>query len=281
MTRHVMIVSDRQKNNVSVYSEEPAVVVTADREDMNSLRVLEEANHAGVYILIGENRRYVGQASGKVYDRLVQHDKAKKWWTKVIFFGREDGHLDKSQTDYLEKELIQLFQQTDFRLDNGTVGNKGYIDKLSRIKADEVWYKAQEILEEVANIDLFESSDATEVEKEVESAKGMRQKNFVIHDITNDKVFTAKSARANFIDFISFYYNDERYHEKLARLTVQDKPTFGNVLGIKPNINSTGRNYTVEIVPNVFLYVNFGTKHRRKALEKIAEQIGVILAVEW
>ncbi|VEI46038.1 Uncharacterised protein [Actinobacillus equuli] len=48
------------------------------------------------------------------------------------FFGREDGHLDKSQTDYLEKKLIEAFQKTDLTLDNVTSGNTSFIEKQVR-----------------------------------------------------------------------------------------------------------------------------------------------------
>ncbi|MDP0229195.1 GIY-YIG nuclease family protein, partial [Glaesserella parasuis] len=82
-----------------------------------ALKYLEEANKAGIYILLGENQRYVGQASNKIYERLAAHhlDENKSWWNQIIFFGREDGHLDKSQTDYLEKRLIEAFKKTELQ----------------------------------------------------------------------------------------------------------------------------------------------------------------------
>ncbi|MCP1659762.1 GIY-YIG nuclease family protein [Neisseria perflava] len=137
MVTHTVIVSDRGRDNITVYTQEPAFFAIADREDMNALKRLEEANRAGIYILLGDNIRYVGQASRSVYDRLHTHVKAqdKTWWNKVIFFGREDGHLDKSQTDYLEKLLIEQFAQTDLTLDNANIGNTSYIEKTSKIKA--------------------------------------------------------------------------------------------------------------------------------------------------
>ncbi len=111
MVIHTVIVSDRSKDNITVYTKEPVFLAIADREDLKVLKDLEEANKAGIYILLGENQRYVGQASGKIYDRLKQHNEQKDWWNKIIFFGREDGRLDKSQTDYLEKKLIDEFKK--------------------------------------------------------------------------------------------------------------------------------------------------------------------------
>ncbi|STZ76655.1 Uncharacterised protein [Bergeriella denitrificans] len=49
MVTHTVIVSDRSRDNIKVYTKEPAFFVIADREDINSLRNLEEANRAGIY----------------------------------------------------------------------------------------------------------------------------------------------------------------------------------------------------------------------------------------
>ncbi|MBO0457749.1 GIY-YIG nuclease family protein [Enterococcus hulanensis] len=276
MTKHIIITSDRKKSNISVYSQEPAVVVTADREDMNSLRTLSEANQAGVYILVGENRRYVGQASGKVYDRLVKHDKQKEWWTKIIFFGREDGHLDKSQTDYLEQKLIQEFENSGFDLENGTIGNTSYIDKTSKIRADNVWYTTHEILEEVANINLFQMDSIRELNETENSSK----KKFVIIDNNGNK-FSDKSARANYIHLVKHYLTDSNYQDAVLRLVVKEKPTSRALLGAQKSILPSGRATTVELLPNIFLYTHFSTEARRKAIQKFANQIGIKIDILW
>lgn len=276
MTKHIIIASDRKKNNISVYSQEPAVVVIADRDDMNSLRILEEANQAGIYILISEDKRYVGQASNKIYERLVQHDKKKEWWSKVIFFGREDGHLDKSQTDYLEQKLIREFESTEFVLDNGTIGNSSYIDRPSKIRADNVWDTVQEILEEVANINLFQK----ELVEQSDENENSDEKEFVITDSNGNK-FLDKSARANYIHLVKHYLFDKDYQDSVFRLVVKDKPNSGTLLGIQKNVLPSGRATTVELMENVFLYTHFSTKARKKAVQKFAEQIGITVEIFW
>lgn len=282
LTKHIIITSDRKKNNVSVYSQEPAVVVVADREDMNSLKVLDEANQAGIYILIGETQRYVGQASNEVYRRLVKHDndQAKKWWTKVIFFGREDGRLDKSQTDYLEKKLIDLYLQTNFKVENGTIGNDSYIDKVSRINADNIWYIVQEILEEVANINLFDSTQIEECDKPVVAKTSDAEHVFTIRD-ANGNEFVNTSAQGNYIEFVRAYYHNPEYHEHVARLVVQEKATSVNILGSEKNIVPSGQINTIKLDTNVYLYKNYSTRRRKVILEKFADQIGVKVEINW
>lgn len=282
MTKHIIITSDRKKNNVSVYSQEPAVVVVADREDLNSLKVLDEANQAGIYILIGETQRYVGQASSEVYRRLIKHDSdpTKDWWTKVIFFGREDGRMDKSQTDYLEKKLINLYQQTNFQVINGTIGNDSYIDKISRINADNIWYIVQEILEEVANINLFDSTQIEECDKRTEVRASDDGQVFMIKD-SNGHEFVNASAQGNYIEFVRAYYRNPQYRERISRLVIQEKATSVNILGSEKNIVPSGQINTIKLDRNVYLFKNYSTSRRKVVLEKFAQQIGVQVEINW
>lgn len=112
MTKFVKIVRTEAADDVSVYLEDPTFVVTANRSDLGTLDHLEWGNRPGIYILIGENKRYVGQASGSVVNRLKSHDKSKSWWEKVIFFGAISGGLDKAKLDYLESLLIGQFNNS-------------------------------------------------------------------------------------------------------------------------------------------------------------------------
>ncbi len=40
----------------------------------------------GIYILLGADKRYIGQASNAIFNRLQQHYINKPWWNKLIFF---------------------------------------------------------------------------------------------------------------------------------------------------------------------------------------------------
>ena len=156
MSKHMIIWYEGELDSIEVFLNEPTVVVTAKRSDLETLKTLEEARNAGVYVLInGSNMRYVGQASGSVYSRLNTHDKNKLWWDTVIFFGRVDGQLDKSQLDYLENKLIRLFEEKGFTMDNQTAGNQSFIAPYQRGKAESLLSDAVSILEHATKLNIF------------------------------------------------------------------------------------------------------------------------------
>lgn len=271
MVTHTVIVSDRSKDNITVYTKEPVFLAIADREDLKVLKDLEEANKAGIYILLGENQRYVGQASGKIYDRLKQHNEQKDWWNKIIFFGREDGRLDKSQTDYLEKKLIDEFKKTDLILDNNTSGNLSFIDKTNKIKADNVWNIAQEIMDEVAHINLFESDFREEEENQTQQ----------IYIELNGHKITGKSYRDNQKAFFSFLLKKPEYRELVEDYCLNGKPTPSHCLGSEPSHRPNGMKYTTQLKENIYLYTNLSAKGLQQAIQNFANAMGLNIVFHW
>lgn len=80
--KQIFIFSDTQKDNISYFEREPAILVSMSRSDLPYLKEKDFANYQAVYVLIGGNKRYVGQAAGQSISlRLSQHflkeDKAK------------------------------------------------------------------------------------------------------------------------------------------------------------------------------------------------------------
>ena len=80
--KKIFIFSDTQKDNISYFEREPAILVSMSRSDLPYLKEQDFANYQAVYVLIGGNKRYVGQAAGQSISlRLSQHflkeDKAK------------------------------------------------------------------------------------------------------------------------------------------------------------------------------------------------------------
>ncbi|MFY1027667.1 GIY-YIG nuclease family protein [Actinobacillus seminis] len=273
MVTHTVIISDRARDNITVYTKEPAFLAIAERNDLKALKYLEEANKAGIYVLLGENRRYVGQASNKIYDRLIKHnnDENKSWWNQIIFFGREDGHLDKSQTDYLEKKLIEVFKKTGLMLDNNTLGNQSYIDKTNKIKADNIWNIVQEIMDEVAHINIFET-DFIE-DEEIQSKKHYIE--FDGHKISG------KSYRDNQVNFFLFLLKSAKYRPLVEEFCLNGKPTVGHCIGNQPSFRSNGMAYTVQLEENLFLHTHSSTKDRRKAIQNFADEMGISVEFCW
>ena len=80
--KQIFIFSDTQKDNISYFEREPAILVSMSRSDLPYLKEQDFANYQAVYVLIGGNKRYVGQAAGQSISlQLSQHflkeDKAK------------------------------------------------------------------------------------------------------------------------------------------------------------------------------------------------------------
>ena len=117
------IISVVTRNN-TIFYDEPTFVVIANKDDLPAIQLIEESQKPGIYILLGDNKRYVGQASNSIFSRLQQHNTNKPWWNKLIFFGREDGHLSKAQLDLLERLIIEKMNTANIDLDNSTQGNK-------------------------------------------------------------------------------------------------------------------------------------------------------------
>ncbi|GKT03155.1 GIY-YIG nuclease family protein [Furfurilactobacillus entadae] len=273
--RSIFVTRNREKDNVSVYEQEPAVVVTCDRADLPYLKSLPYANNSGVYILIGNNMRYVGQTAGQTINRrLAQHNQNsdKAWFKKIIFFGRTDNHLTKTQAEYLEKKFVQYYSDDDhLQLMNGTVGNSGYIDRLSTIQADELWNSFFDILEDVANIDLLSVNNGLVDE----TLNGHLFVQFD-HQTISDGI-----SRQVLIKFVRRLLKSSKYREQLLEFLVDDKATSKNILGRQQNVFPSGQEAAFEIEPDIFLYVNLSKKGVSKTIQKIAGWLGLTIEINF
>lgn len=72
--KQIFIFSDTQKDNISYFEREPAILVSMSRSDLPYLKEQDFSNYPAVYVLIGGNKRYLGQAAGQSISlRLSQH----------------------------------------------------------------------------------------------------------------------------------------------------------------------------------------------------------------
>ncbi|MCL2114428.1 MAG: hypothetical protein FWH31_10875 [Streptococcaceae bacterium] len=267
--RNIFITRNRDNDNISVYEKEPAVVITADRSDLSYLKNLSYANNPGIYLLLGENKRYVGQAAGQtINQRLSQHnlDENKSWFSKIIFFGRIDGNLTRTQADILEAKLIAYFEENEIPTENKTVGNSGKVDRLSEYQANELWDTFFEVLEEVANIDLIQQ------EIQEETAKP-QNKDFVVK--YDGKAIRNKVARQLYIRLVKELWKSELYNEKLREFVVDEKATYKYVFGRKANVASNGAKDSVEIDDGIHLYVSLSRASISWEINKIANWLGI------
>lgn len=276
MVQHTIIVADNGQDNITVYTKEPAVVTVAQRSDLNALKQLSEAQKAGLYILIGEQKRYIGQAATSVYTRLYQHHKEKDWWNQVIFFGREDGHLDKSQLDYLEALLIKEFRDAGFELENATQGNSSWIDKISKIHADNIWNITQNVLEDVANIPLFDfSSNQQETESSPNASKSYTVK------LANGQLISGKNPTACYVNVFKHLLVNPQTTEQVLALVTTGEPTSRLLLGTVERFDKSGMRLTSPVTQNIHVYNNLSTADKKRVLLRFADQIGLSITINW
>ncbi|HFN2111715.1 TPA: GIY-YIG nuclease family protein, partial [Enterococcus faecium] len=265
--KQIFIFSDTQKDNISYFEREPAILVSMSRSDLPYLKEQDFSNYPAVYVLIGGNKRYVGQAAGQSISlRLSQHflKEYKAWVESVLFFTRADGKMSKADTDYLEKRLIQDFQEkSDYEMMNSTAGNTSYIDKLQKAKSDQLYDTVFEIIDEIANIDLFGTSEDSETQIYEFSSSGQ-------YEIEYDgKKISSKSARGLLVDFVSQLFADGNYNNQLQELIVDETPSFAIILGRKPSMYN-GRPNSARVADGVWVYANFNKKNVRIKIDKLA-----------
>lgn len=271
MVKHIIVVSDNSRDNITIYTEEPAFVGIAERSDMNALKNLEEASKAGIYILMGEEKRYIGQATN-LYRRLSHHLKMD-WWNNFFFFGREDGHLDKSQLDYLETLLIREFRQTSFKVTNHTDGNSSWIDKTSKIHADKVWNIAQNILQDVANIDLFENPETMSIEDEIAG-------DYFITLPDGQRVY-GKNPSNNYLEFFRYLLKHRDFSKRVRERVVSGKTNSKFLLGTEPRFDRKSKKLSTELEEDIHLLTTLSTADKKRVLSRFAEQIDLPITINW
>lgn len=137
------------------------------------------------------------QSAGQTIYQHLYHTFLKKIRIELIQFyslSRTDGKLSKTDTDYLERRLVQDFtDRSDYQMKNSTIGNKSYIGKLSKDQSDQLYETVFEIIDNIANIDLFGISEGESTDEVSPSD---------MFEIQCDRyILQSKSARGSFADF--------------------------------------------------------------------------------
>jgi len=269
MPYHIFINRESGNDNISIFYDEPTFVIIANKDDLPSIQLIEESQKPGIYILLGDNKRYIGQASNSIFSRLQQHHTNKPWWNKLIFFGREDGQLSKAQLDLLERLLIEKINAANIDLDNNTQGNKSYIDKLSKFSALSLLNKVEKLLNNVANIDLFDSETSQSDDSHVYSTL-----NSNISIIFGESLYTGKSYRDVFTHLVSNLVLSSDF-DKLISLMSSNEPNTGQIIGNREHISAKGTRLTKPIeLTKYHMYVNFSKIGLYNQIQKLSELTG-------
>lgn len=101
---------------------------SAPRESVSKLIDTGACNRYGVYLLLSQERVYVGQSSD-LARRISQHIAGKDWWESVIILTTKDDTLNRSDIDYLEYFLIEKASSIqNLDSDNKKSGNPPKVD---------------------------------------------------------------------------------------------------------------------------------------------------------
>lgn len=299
MSKHMIIWHSNIKDddNIKIYSQDPSYVVSADRTDLINLKKIEESHKPGIYILSDKlNNRYIGQASHSVLSRVIEHGKKKAWWTEILFFGRDDGKLDKSQLDYLEKKLIKSYADAGFILDNGDVGNKSFIEAYQRGKAESLWENTLQILEDSANIQLFKKTripvNPETILKPVVSSKVIEtasakdivsasdtvsrlehNKDKPKHSLTDSlgNTVEARSLRRMYINWMKKLVEEGNFKQRLYKIAEEGSAIFRQ----DEFIDKRNSRWTEKLDEGLYLMVNLDAKTIRARIDKIAERLNI------
>lgn len=101
---------------------------SAPRDSASALMETGACNRYGVYLLLSQEKVYVGQSSD-LARRITQHLTGKEWWESVIILTTRDDTLNRSDIDYLEYVLIEkAFAIQKLDCDNKKSGNPPKVD---------------------------------------------------------------------------------------------------------------------------------------------------------
>lgn len=163
----VISMEDSSWNKGELYS--------APRESVAELISSDACSRYGVYLLLSEDKVYVGQ-SADLAKRIKQHIVGKSWWERVVILTTSDDSLNRSDIDYIEASLIAKAESTGrLDCDNKNTGNKQKVSKFREVELEQYLEEALFLLE-LIGINVF---------CEVENQSKKTSKNELIPSVKN------------------------------------------------------------------------------------------------
>lgn len=108
----------------------------APRESVSDL-IDSVGSKYGVYLLLSDDKVYVGQASD-LSRRIKNHTTGKDWWNRAVVITTSDDSLTHTDIDYMEAKFISKAQKNNtLDCDNKTGGNATKVSNMQKIKLDQ------------------------------------------------------------------------------------------------------------------------------------------------
>lgn len=121
---------------ISNKTGDDVIIFSAPRKNVDMLLDINESNNFGVYLLLSDNKVYVGQATD-LKRRIKSHVASKEWWNRVVLMTTASNRLNHSDIDYLESVLIDKAQLNhSLDTENKKSGNKVNIQRSDQITLD-------------------------------------------------------------------------------------------------------------------------------------------------
>lgn len=260
----------------------------------------------GLYVLYSEDRVYIGQSAVSVAHRLKRHIETKDWWTHFLCFGLHMMALSKTQTEIMEWLVIQAFgQQTDYQIDNQTVGNAGHICEAELLVCDRLlqWVSDEVTMIHNLSFPLFDVDTRLikdllylREQRALDDSMMVSNKNSDVYDepqrIDGVIVMTVKSIDGSvlyrvshrylsriYTAFLSNFLDNElilSYGVLLRQDVIDDEASKTCLLGRLPASNWTARKHRcVRVSENIYAYVDLSSQELLSALFYFAELMNV------
>lgn len=217
------------------------ILFSSPRSSYQLLSEEPEAKFWGVYLLVSQEKVYIGQAND-LMRRIAEHDRSKPWWEKVILLTTKDNSLNRSDIDYLENKLINIARSTNtLEMNNVQLGNS---PKVSRYRETELkdYLDGGLLLLELIGINVFKIK--TNIHNEPSKDKLLKDKEVNTTQIVNIPII-------NNLDYMTKSKSVE-YLTKEHKLSFTDgSVSFGSLqekkstYWLNPNVEFLKRNWYI------------------------------------
>lgn len=190
------------------------------------------------------------------------------------FFSRIDGHLDKSQLDYLEAKLIRQFTSVGFEMENKDSGNLSYIGPYQRGQAESLLSTVESILLKDVGLDIFKKR----AQPKVTVAKIISSECAEINVVLDEKKIV-KLRSENFGEIIEPSWR--RIHAEYVKAiwathktTLVEKMSGPRFISLTSDIEPERLRLFLPIDDSYSLNCNYSRDGAENRLHRIAETIG-------
>lgn len=216
------------------------------------------------------NNRYVGQASSSVLSRLKSHDVKKDFWNSALILCREDGRLDKSQLDWIEKRLISKFNDNGFTLENVSNGNHSHIESYQKGKARQLLNISADLIKEFLGFDLYalekiKKNRSTLITNDINQSLTTDQYK-VEYD---DKIIVGSTPRELYSNLINTLSQDDNYFMLLENYADNHNTQFFFRLTDENLIKNRPAYYYHNLRNNIYMKFNYDNNALIKNIEKV------------